>query len=1469
MRMINPGRFRAAIVAAGVLALSMPAAAQASATAASHSHGAHAATSQDWPTYLQNVARTSATTDATLSKSKAPNLTPQWTFQAGGPLATSASIVGTTAYIGAWDGYEYAINTTTGKQIWKTNLGTNVDAGCDPSVLGVTSAAAVVNGVVYVGGGDDYWYALNATTGAVLWKVFTGKNGQTGAHYNWSSPLIVGNDAYIGIASNCDNPLVQGKLLEVAISGPSMGKIVHTHDFVPAGQVGGGVWTSPTYDAATNDIWVSTGTLSQYTQTQSQAIVQMNATTLAVKATWQLPQVDAVTDSDWSTTPTLTTDSKGDQLVSVADKNGILYTFNRGNLAAGPVWTHQIAVGGSCPTCGDGPISSGAFANDVLYYASDHNVLNGHGAGGSVTALDPGTGTVAWERQTDLPILGSPAYVNGMVAYVEGKTFEVVNAANGHLIYSYLMPSGNYGAISVAYGHFYVPSLGGVLYAFGQGSAPTSPPPDPNCPTGFTCQDINNPTKGSESTSGANLTVTAAGTGYTGAADQFRFISKQVTGDAQTSTTIVSQAPPAGSAQQAGVMVRQTAAPGSPFYAVLDTPGASPPSVQVWYRGAWSSTPTMLASYPATTPVSVMVQRQRNLFSAGVSTDGTHYTLIPGSTADVDLPTVTMQGIAVASGSATLTGKATFTGTSAGAKVTTTMTPPPPADPCPTGWTCTDLGNPAVQGDTTGSGGSLTLQGAGTGFGEVPQDSAHFVYQTVSGNASVSTQVTTAAGAASSTQDGIMMRESTAPTAPMYSVFLNPGGSATIEWRLYDGIKYEHKIPLPSSTSPAYLKIVRWDDTNASPPGTFFTTETSTDGTTWTPVLGSAVAINMGTGSYLAGLAATSGTAGVTTPATFTGAAVGAVTTPPPTACPSGFTCGDIGGVALLAGNQIYNNRNWDVLSGGTIYSTFDLFRFIYQPFPTPSNPNGDGTVSVHVDTQQSGADPWMKSGVMIRSGTDPAAPYYGVFATPGHGVIVQWRSSQGALTTQDVQNTTATPIWVRVSRYTDTAHNNAVYYTAYTSTDGTTWTPIPGSEVGLTLPGPLVAGIAASSNSTDNLDAATFDGFSQGPPVIPPFLCPSAWSCTDIGGALPPGTDILTSGTWNVTGGGGDIWSTADAFHFDYQTLAADGTVAAHVTAQQNTDPFAKAGVMMRATTDPGSPYYAAFVTPGHGVAVQWRMAQGGLSTQLLAPGAVPVYLMVGRYTSGTQIYYTAYTSADGKTWTAIPGSTQVLPITGPLLAGLAVTSHAQGTSSAVTFDTVGVNATELPPPGACPNTWTCADIGQVSPGPGSQTLSNGTWSISGGGGDIFGTSDSFHFAYQSLAADGSMSARVASQTSTNTWAKGGLMMRLTTDPGSPYYAVFATPGNGVVVQWRTAQGGTTTQVGTTGTVPVYLEITRTGTTFSAFTSTDGSSWTVVPGSTVTIAGLSGSLLRGFAVTSHDTGNLSTVVYDTVVTMP
>src|SRR4029077_18284253 len=163
-----------------------------------------------------------------------------------------------------------------------------------------------------------------------------------------------------------------------------------------------------TYDAITNRIFVSTGTLNLYSQTLSQAVVAIDASSMNIVDSWQLPFEAAVSDSDWGTTPTLTTDSQGHQLVSLANKNGILYTLNRTNPAAGPIWQRQIAYGGDCPTCGDGSIASGVFANGVLYYAGGSNSdAGGVGHGGSVTAFNAGTGAVLWKHETNSPILGS------------------------------------------------------------------------------------------------------------------------------------------------------------------------------------------------------------------------------------------------------------------------------------------------------------------------------------------------------------------------------------------------------------------------------------------------------------------------------------------------------------------------------------------------------------------------------------------------------------------------------------------------------------------------------------------------------------------------------------------------------------------------------------------------------------------------------------------------------------------------------------------------------------------------------------------------------------------------------------------------------------------------------------------------------------------------------------------------------
>ena len=87
-------------------------------------------------------------------------------------------------------------------------------------------------------------------------------------------------------------------------------------------------------------------------------------------------------------------------------------------------------------------------------------------------------------------------------------------------------------------------------------------------------------------------------------------------------------------------------------------------------------------------------------------------------------------------------------------------------------------------------------------------------------------------------------------------------------------------------------------------------------------------------------------------------------------------------------------------------------------------------------------------------------------------------------------------------------------------------------------------------------------------------------------------------------------------------------------------------------------------------------------------------------------------------------------------------------------------------PRPRRLPPTWTDADVGAVGIA-GSSTINGGTITVRGAGADIAGTADAFHFLYQTMTGNGSITARITSITGgdgTNT-AKVGVMMR---DPGA-----------------------------------------------------------------------------------------------------
>ncbi|MBA3938095.1 MAG: DUF1349 domain-containing protein, partial [Planctomycetes bacterium] len=175
-----------------------------------------------------------------------------------------------------------------------------------------------------------------------------------------------------------------------------------------------------------------------------------------------------------------------------------------------------------------------------------------------------------------------------------------------------------------------------------------------------------------------------------------------------------------------------------------------------------------------------------------------------------------------------------------------------------------------------------------------------------------------------------------------------------------------------------------------------------------------------------------------------------------------------------------------------------------------------------------------------------------------------------------------------------------------------------------------------------------------------------SLWTDQDLGTAVA-GSSSTVNGVTTVSGAGADTWGTADACRFLAQPLTGDGSIVAHVLSMQDTDPWAKAGVMVRETTAGGAKHAFCFVTPGNGAAFQRRPSTDGPTSHTAgARSGSPRWLRVVR--TGAMI--AGYESTEGTTWMLV--GTATISMTNPVQIGLAVTSHDTARTCTATFDHV-----------------------------------------------------------------------------------------------------------------------------------------------------------------------------------------------------
>ncbi|MGN6793785.1 MAG: outer membrane protein assembly factor BamB family protein [Streptosporangiaceae bacterium] len=422
-----------------LLTLSAIAAAVPMVALASPPAAVSATTFVNWPAYLQGPAHSSYNAQATaFTPADSGALTHDWTWappaptQTGQPsgLEASPTVVNGVVYIGANTGIFYALKESTGKVLWHQNLGYQPNLGC--GALGIISTAAVQPApgggplTVYVAGGDGYLYALDAATGAVDWKSVIAIPSTTANNYfDWSSPTVANGHIYVGVSSNCDDPLVAGGLKEFNQATGALQNFYHTY---PGHSVQPSIWSSAAVNQAAATVFVTTG---NGPGGDSVSIVRLDGSTLARLDAWQIPSGQHGSDSDFGGSPTLFTATIGGvatPMVGACNKNGVYYAWRQNDLAAGPVWTDAI---GAQYTTGPQCDAAGIWDGSHLFIAGNQTTINGVTYAGSIRMVNPATGAYLWQRGLIGPPIGSPTMdrggVIGVTEYGYGTTAKAYN----------------------------------------------------------------------------------------------------------------------------------------------------------------------------------------------------------------------------------------------------------------------------------------------------------------------------------------------------------------------------------------------------------------------------------------------------------------------------------------------------------------------------------------------------------------------------------------------------------------------------------------------------------------------------------------------------------------------------------------------------------------------------------------------------------------------------------------------------------------------------------------------------------------------------------------------------------------------------------------------------------------------------------------------------------------------------------
>jgi outer membrane protein assembly factor BamB len=390
-----------------------------------------------------------------------------------GSFRASPIVFNNTVFIGDLNGVFWALNAKDGSFKWRYPGSGGLNGSCTAGGNGSWGAYGIQSSATYAsigktdavifgapdpdpgtdsGNGSARLWALDATTGALIWKSDVVASvptcgGNIHERITYSSPLVSFGRVYVGVHDAGDDPVQKGRLVAVDLNS---GKLITTGfpffvdgapgDLTCGGVCGGGVWNSPAYDG--HGIVFTTGNVCDFntggppcqpepSPDYSLSMVSVDPTSGTLNWSFRAVPFLRDADPDWSAGPTSMLTSCG-QLTASVQKNGWTYALD--SATGSCKWQFPPTAGPSCvfpantPTdlYGDDDYKQpGASWGDYLFIQTGGEALTdtggvskGYGRIHALDACQPASGRVRWIADI-LPgasySIGAPTVTGGIV----------------------------------------------------------------------------------------------------------------------------------------------------------------------------------------------------------------------------------------------------------------------------------------------------------------------------------------------------------------------------------------------------------------------------------------------------------------------------------------------------------------------------------------------------------------------------------------------------------------------------------------------------------------------------------------------------------------------------------------------------------------------------------------------------------------------------------------------------------------------------------------------------------------------------------------------------------------------------------------------------------------------------------------------------------------------------------------------